>query len=390
MKIIIGLLMLCLIVVAHEFGHLILAKANHIEVKEFWVGFGPKIFSFTVGETKYCLRLIPLGGACLFEDPELPQEGEEEADGKAEDDTDVEAVAKAEDDNNVEAVTDADTDAKLKKKKVSYLLNEAPIWGKIGTLVAGPFFNFLLAFLLGIVVCAFSFMPSTKITDVVDSSPAMEAGLKAGDEIVKVNGSRVYLYPEVSVAIQLGIGKPVRLEYERDGKRVKTELIPELDEESGSYIIGVMFGGNSAAKEKNVGSVLSDSYKYVRYMVKVTYQSFGMLLTGKASMKEMSGPVGVVSLVADEYDAAASVSGLAIVVSMFNIAVLLSANLGVINLLPFPMLDGGKLVFALYELITGNKPNQKIETAVNSIGAMLLILFMIIVLFNDVMKLFTV
>lgn len=380
MKIVLGLLILCLIVVAHEFGHLLLAKANHIEVKEFWVGFGPLICSFVIGETKYCLRLIPLGGACLFEDPDI----EEDSDSENTNNDSSGSENLAMDDCGI-----ADSVDKPQDGKIRYTLNDAPIWGKIGTLVAGPFFNFILAFLMGIVVATFTFIPSTKIVDVVDASPAMQAGIQAGDEIVKVNGSRVYLYPEVSVAIQLGIGKPVSIEYERNGERMKTELIPELDEESGSYLIGVMFGNQEEAENRNVLTVLSDSYKYVRYMVKVTYQSFGMLITGKASLKEMSGPVGVVSLVADEYDAAASVSALAVVVSMFNIAVLLSANLGVINLLPFPMLDGGKLIFALYELITGNKPNRKIENLVNSIGAILLILFMVVIMFNDVAKLFT-
>ena len=378
MKIIIGILMFCVIVVAHELGHMLLAKANHIEVKEFWVGFGPKLLSFTKGGTKYCLRLIPLGGACVFDDPQEI----EDADNKK----DASEVSKTENADALKA-TDEDAETGEVKKSSHVLLNDAPAGAKIATLAAGPVFNFLLAFILGIIVMTYSVIPSARISDVVDASPAMTAGLKAGDTIVKINGSRVYLYPEVSVAIQLGIGKPLELEYERDGQRMKTELVPEMNEETGTYMIGVVFGGEESYGERTFLNILSDSYKYVRYTIKVTYQSVGMLLSGKASMSDVSGPVGIASIVSEEYDAAASISALAVVISMLNIAVLLSANLGVMNLIPFPALDGGRLIFAFYELITGNKPNAKVEGFVNFLGSALLILLTVYIIFSDVGKL---
>lgn len=380
MKIIIGILIFCVIVVVHELGHMLVAKANHIEVREFWVGFGPLLCSFTKGGTKYCLRAIPFGGACVFDLPE-----EEAEDGNKESATSDLNEAAAE--PGVTEVEGVKIDSKYAGRK-GKLLNDASALAKIATLFAGPFFNFVLAFILGIVVMAYSVIPSTRINEVVADSPAMAAGLEAGDTIVKINGSRVYMYPEVSVAIQLGVGKPLSLEYEHDGKRIKTELIPTLNEETGTYMIGVVFGGDEVEANKSALTVLSDSYKYVRYMIKVTYQSLGMLFKGAASVKDMSGPVGIVSVVADEYDAAASISVLAVVVSMLNIAVLLSANLGVLNLLPLPALDGGRLVFAIYELITGNKPSQKVEGFVHFIGSALLILLAIYIVFNDIIKLF--
>lgn len=399
MKVIIGLLMLCVIVIAHEFGHLLVAKANHIEVKEFWVGFGPKIFAFTKGNTRYVLRVIPLGGACVFED-EIPEDEmtEDEMPETSDRNEDIANI-----DNTESSTSDKDGESVLsdsnqdecnsvhydKKGHKLVKLNEAPVLAKIATLVAGPLFNFIMAFFLGIIVVAFSYIPSPKIVDVSEGSPAAEAGLMAGDELVKINGSRVYLYPEVSLAIQTGVGKPLDVVYERDGSRYRTSLIPEMNDEYGYYMIGVSFGDKSELANRNALTVISDSYKYVRYMIKMTYLSFNMLITGKASVKDMSGPVGVVSIVSSEYDAAAAVSTLAIVVSMVNIAVLISANLGVINLLPFPALDGGRLIFALYELITGRKVDARVEGFVHFVGSALLIILMIVIMFNDITRLFS-
>lgn len=390
MKILIGILMLCVIVIAHELGHFLIAKCNHIEVKEFWVGFGPKLFDFTKGETRYVLRAIPFGGACVFEN-ENPEEEELSEDGSNESDSDKVSEAIETGLETSESVAEDDSDSVKYDKKGHriYKLNEAPILSKIATLIAGPLFNFIMAFLLAIIVTAFTYIPSAKLNAVSENSPAAEAGLMAGDEIVKINGSRVFLYPEVSLAIQTGVGRPLEVTYSRDGAKYKTSLIPEMNDEYGYYMIGVSFGDENEYANKNALSVISDSYKYVRYMVKMTYLSFKMLITGQASVKDMSGPVGVVSIVSSEYDAAAEVSVLAIVVSMVNIAVLISANLGVINLLPFPALDGGRLIFALYELITGRKVDERVEGFIHLIGSALIVILMIIILFNDITRLFT-
>lgn len=378
MKIIIGILMLCIIVIAHEFGHMLVAKANHIEVKEFWVGFGPKLFSFTKGETEYALCLIPFGGACVFRDDREENQPEEQAEEDSENqDTPVDQGKPA------EPVVKYD-----KHGRKLLLLNEAPALSRIATLIAGSAFNFILAFLMGLVVVAFSYIPSAKVADVSAGGPAQMAGICAGDEIIKINGSRVYLYPEVSLAIQTGVGKPLSVVFKRDGQKYKADIIPELNEEYGQYMIGVSFGGEDDLAPAGVGKTITGSVKYVRYMVKMTYLSLKMLLSGQASVKEMSGPVGVVSIVSDKYDAAAAISPLAIVVSMLNIAVLISANLGVLNLLPFPALDGGRLIFAVIELITGRKVDERVEGAVHFVGAALLLILMIVVLFNDMLRLF--
>lgn len=367
-KILIGIVMLCAIVTSHELGHMIVAKLFKIEVKEFWVGFGPKLFGFEKGGTKYSFRIIPLGGACVFDAIE-DMDSDENAD-------------------NVPELKETENVSEADGEKSKYIkFTEASVWARICTLFAGPLFNFILAFLMGIVVMAFSYMPSTRVTDVTKGSPAQVAGIEAGDTIVSINSSRVYLYPEVSMAVQTGIGRPLNVVYKRGNAKYKTQIIPEMNDEYGYYMIGVSFGSEEDYAP-TFADALGNSLKYVRYMIKMTYSSIRMLLTGDASARDLSGAVGVVSIVSDEYDAAAAVSSLAILVSMLNLAVLISANLGVVNLLPLPALDGGRLIFAFYEAITGRKVNEKIEGVVNAIGMILLMLLFVFTVFNDVLRLF--
>lgn len=353
MKIIWGIVILCLIVVSHEFGHLLIAKINGIDVKEFTIGFGPKLIGFTKGGTMYCIRAIPFGGACIFED------------------------------YNSEDVDEADIATIISES--SY--RKASVWARIATTVAGPFFNFLLAFILGLFLMNYIDMPSTKITSVSENGAAIEAGLEPGDVITKINGSRVYLYPEVSMAVQLGYGEPLSLQYERNGEKYNVNLIPRMDEEYGYYMIGVGFGGEEDTNSSAIG-VIKDSYLYVRYMVKMTFSSFRMLFNGQAHVSDLAGPVGAVEVVSNEYDSAKSMGTLAVVVSMLNIALLLSANLGVMNLLPIPALDGGKLVFLIIEAVRGKPVDPKKEGIVQFIGVALLLILMVIVMYNDIARLF--
>lgn len=351
MKIIWGIAILCVIVLSHEFGHFIIAKLNGIEVKEFTIGFGPKLIGFDKGGTHYCIRLLPFGGACIFDDM------------TNDDGADMETII----------------------ANSSY--RKANVWARIATTFAGPFFNFLLAFILGLFLMNYISMPSATITSVAEGGAAMEAGMQEGDRIVKINGSRVYLYPEVSMAVQLGYGAPLKLTYERDGVKNTISLIPKMDSEYGMYMIGVGFGGQE--EDKSPVSLIKNSYFYVRYMMKMTISGIKMLFNGQAGVKDLAGPVGAVEIVSDEYDSAKEMGGgLAIVVSMLNIALLLSANLGVMNLLPIPALDGGKLVLLFVEAIMGKPVDAKIEGIVSFIGVAFLVVLMVVVLYNDIAKLF--
>lgn len=354
MKIVWGILILLVIVVSHEMGHFLIARLNGIEVKEFTIGFGPKLFGTTTkGGTKFSIRLILFGAACVFED--LDAEAEDE---------DIETIF----------------------ANSSY--RKANVWSRIATTVAGPFFNLLLAFVVGLFLMNYVDMPSAQITGILEDSAAEEAGLKVGDRICKINGSSTYLYPEVSLAVQLGYGKPLKVVYERDGRKNTIQLIPRMNEEYGTYMIGVEFGGPDAVREKGPLAIIKGSFLYVRYMVKMTVDSIRMLFTGSAKVTDLAGPVGAVEIVGDEYEMAKKEGNLAVVVSMLNIMLLLSANLGIINLFPLPALDGGKLLFLLYEAVRGKPADAKVESTIQVIGVALLLILMVIVMYNDIARLF--
>ena len=353
MKILLGILILALIIITHEFGHYIIARINGIEVVEFTIGFGPKLFGWTTKSgTKFSVRVIILGAACVFDD------------------------------------LDADTgDADIATIIANSSFRKANVWSRIATTLAGPFFNLLLAFVLGLFLMNYIDIPDTTVTGVMTDGAAYEAGIREGDRIISVNGSRCYLYPEVSTAIELGAGKPVTIVYERSGEKIRTEIIPKMNSEYNRFMIGVSFGGQEIT-EKGPVNIVKSSYCYVRYMVKMTFSSIRMLFVGQAKVTELAGPVGAAQIVGDEYEDAKAGGPLAIVVSMLNIALLLSANIGVVNMFPIPAFDGGKLLFLIYEVIRGKPADSKVEGTIQLVGIGLLLILLVIVMYNDITRLF--
>ncbi len=358
-KILLFLLIFGLVVVAHEFGHFLLAKMNGIRVIEFSVGMGPKLLKFQGKETLYTLRLLPIGGACMFE----------QEDG-------LETVGKDENGKEIKAEVTEPTEGSFAAAKVG---------ARIATVVAGPFFNFILAFILSLFVVGMTGSDPTTILDIVDGYPAQQAGLQPGDEIISLNGERVHLYREVSFISSTNQGESIKVVYERDGERYTTTLTPIYEEEAGRYYMG--FSGGRYEKG-NALEIIRDSYYEVRYWIKITYKSLLMLFNGQATVKDMSGPVGVAQVVGDVYEEASDYGILTVVASMLNIAILLSANLGVMNLLPIPALDGGRLVFLLIELVRGKPVPKDKEAIIHFVGFALLMILMVVVLYNDIMRLF--
>lgn len=344
LKIVIALLIICVIIVAHEFGHYIIARANGITVKEFFVGVGPNILKWKKGETVYSLKLIPFGGACVFMDEEDIDHPEE----------------------------------------CSYL--KASVYSRIAVTVGGPIFNFLLAFVFSLFLISSVGYSNTVLTDVSQDSPASEAGLLAGDEIVKINGERVYFYGEVTFETMNNSGQPINLLVRRGSEIVTAVVIPKYNEEYGRMMMGITFG--EGVTNPTPLQTLKYSFLNVRYWIKLTVKSIKMLFTGGLSVNDLSGPVGITQTVSEVYDSAAAYGIKMIILSLMDLAILISANLGVMNLLPFPALDGGKLVFLIIEAITRKPVDKKVEGAVNFVGMALLMLLTVFVLYNDIMRLF--
>lgn len=342
-KIILAVIMFGILVISHEFGHFLLAKANGIAVTEFWVGFGPKLISFRKGGTLYRINLLPLGGGCLFDDadPDHPEENS---------------------------------------------FRKAGVFARMATILAGPIFNFLLAFVLALFIVGGDGYPTSILLGVEEGSPAEEAGLQAGDEIIKMNNSRVHMFSEITLMTMFSDGKPATLVYERDSQRYSAIVTPKYNEEYGRYMFGII-GGHYDEAITPVKSI-KYAYYYMIYEVKSVVKSLEWLVVGKISTKEVSGPIGMATIVSDEYDYAKEAGGMkAVILTMISLGSLLSANLGAMNLLPIPGLDGGKLLLLIVEAIRRKPLSAKIEGAINFLGVILLLLIMAYAMYNDIARL---
>ncbi len=340
MNIIIAIIIFSVIILFHELGHFLLAKANGIRVNEFCLGLGPTLVGFTKGETKYSIKLLPFGGACMME-------------GEDEDSADERAFGKK------------------------------SVWARISVVAAGPVFNFIMAWVFALIVIGSVGYDRPVLTGVMDGFPAQKAGLRAGDEIISMNGSRVHFYREVSQFSLFHEGESAEITYERDGERHTVSLTPQMDEESGRALLGIM--GTTGREKGNVLQVLENSFYEVRYWICNTVESLKMLVTGKVGVKDLSGPVGIVKVMGDTYDTSQSSGGTALaILSMVNFSIFLSANLGVMNLLPIPALDGGRLVFLLVEAVRRKKIDPEKEGLVHFVGLVALMALMVFVMFNDI------
>ncbi|MBE5923854.1 MAG: RIP metalloprotease RseP [Lachnospiraceae bacterium] len=345
-NVIIGLFVFGLIIFFHELGHFLLAKKNGIHVIEFAVGMGPKIFSFQKKETKYSLRAIPMGGFCMML-------GEEE---------------------------EVDDEHSFSSKGVL---------ARFAVVVAGPIFNFILAFILSLVLIGLCGYDKPVIYGFSETSPAYVAGVREGDTIMYYNGHRIFNFREVMVYSQLDqTGRDITLTVNRKGEKLDFTFTPEKTDNG--YIMGISGGGR---ERKGVLNVVKYSFLEMRYQIKTVYLSLKYLITGKLGLNKLSGPVGIVSMMNDTIneakDSAEGDTSLAIInviLNMINFSIMISANLGVMNLLPIPALDGGRALFLVFEGIFKKRIPIKIEAVINSIGFALLLGLMAIVLCQDIFK----
>lgn len=353
------IVMFGLLVIFHEGGHYLIARANGIKVYEFTVGIGPKIIHFKVGETEFSVRLLPFGGACIFENLD---EADEEDERK---------------ENEEKLVADLESDKKNKN------FNDAPVFARIATVFAGPLFNIILAFLIGLFVCFFSVEHSTVISKVMEGFPADTAGLQAGDKIISIDGEKVYLFEEISIHFFLDNPDMVEVVYERDGKKYSTQIIPTNDEEYGR-IIGIV-GTNESCKNL---SVFKYSFYEVRFWLKMTFKGLKMLFSGKLTKDDLAGPVGMAILIDDTIESSSSYGLMNVIINLAYLSLALSINIGIMNLIPFPALDGGRLVLLFFEAITGKPVPKKAEAIITVVGFACLVLLSIFVLGNDITKIF--
>lgn len=342
MGIILAIIIFSFIVFFHEFGHFILAKKNGIDVEEFAIGMGPALCSKEYKGTKYAIRLFPIGGYCAM--------GEDEA------------------------ATDSPNN-----------FNNKSIWARISVIAAGPIFNFILAFVFAVILTAMVGYDPPVVREVEQGYPAAEAGIQKGDTIVKMGNKKINIYREISIYNQFHQGEDVEITYIHDGKKQTVTLTPKMDEESGYTRIGITGSGNTKA---NIFTSIQYGVYEVKFWICTTLESLKMLITGQIGADQLSGPVGIVSVVDNTYQQSKSYGLFIVIAQMLNIAILLSANLGVMNLLPLPALDGGRLVFLFVEAIRRKRIPPEKEGYVHLVGIALLMMLMVFVMFNDIRRVF--
>lgn len=342
MGIILAILVFSLIVFVHELGHFLLAKMNKIRVDEFSIGMGPRLLSTVKGETRYSLKLFPIGGSCMM--------GEDDVDDMSEGS-----------------------------------FNSKSVWARIAVVAAGAVFNFILAFIFAVIMVGYAGYDEPVISGVVPGFSAEAEGMQEGDRIVRMNGKKINLWREVTYYKMFHAGETVELVYERDGEKHEVTIVPKQDED-GNYLMGVT--SPAEYKKANVFTAMQYGVYEVKFWISTTLESLKMLITGGVGVDQLSGPVGIVDVVDDTYQQSKDYGAVVVLMKMLNIGILLSANLGVMNLLPLPALDGGRLVFLVIEAIRGKRVAPDKEGMVHFVGMMLLFALMIFVLFNDLNRIF--
>ena len=374
--IILFIVIFSIVVISHELGHFIIGRRNGIRVVEFSVGMGPTLFSYVKGGIKYSLKLLPIGGACMFDGEDcVMQEEKEEPDG-------MRSLPGGE--MGAELIEPGAVEQWTCAEGVAF--PEAGVWKRIATVFAGPFFNFILAFVVAVVLTAFSGADLPVIGQLSENSAAEEAGLQPGDTITQINHEKIHFYREVVVLSSLNQGEELEVHYERNGEKGVARVQPRYDVQTGRYYMG--FVGAGEYLKCNPLQVFQYGLYEVQYYVKTTYKSLGMLIRGKVTKDDVSGPIGIAQFVGESYDQAEENYGTSsAILTMLEIIVLLSVNLGILNLLPLPALDGGRLLFMFVEVVRGKPISPEKEGMVHFAGLVVLMVLMVFIMYNDIMRL---
>ena len=353
MYILFAILLFSFLILIHELGHFVTAKLSGVQVNEFSLFMGPAIWKRQKGETLYALRCIPIGGYCAME-------GEDE-----------------ESDN-------------------PRAFNRAKWWKRAIILVAGAAMHFIAGFLIVMIVnsCLYTVIPQVDSLR-TGSTLAYEGGLQAGDTILEMNGQTVGSTTDFSeILAQDESVTQFDVLVIRDGQQVLLEdvtMIPQEFPENEEGAAGTYYGIQWATRKLTAGEVLTKSWEDCVYFVKLVWMSLGMLLSGEAGFSDMSGPVGIVSTMNDMAQASASTADA--VLNLLYFGAFIAVNLAVMNLLPIPALDGGRVVGLLLttavEGITKKKLNPKYEAYIHGAGMMILLVLMAVILFKDVFTIIT-
>jgi regulator of sigma E protease len=320
------------LIIGHEFGHFIMAKANGVKVEEFSMGMGPKILSFKGKETEYMLKLFPIGGYVRML-------------GDEEESTDERAFS-----------------------------NKSP-QRKLSIIAAGPIMNIVMSVGIFVLLAYTQGYMSPTISQVVANSPAETVGLMQGDVITRINNSKVITWDDItSQMYAVDAKKPLSIVFTRNGVEKSISLTPIKDEEQNKYIIGIY---PTKIDNPKLGNAIIYGAQQTKSLVKQTFITFKTLFQGKLTLNDFGGPVTIVKV-----SGQAAQGGL---LNLLWLCAFLSVQLAIFNIIPFPALDGGWIFLFLFEIITRKKVSDDKIAIVNKIGFTILLLFMVLVTVKDIM-----
>lgn len=318
----------------HELGHFIAARRVGVKVNEFAFGMGPAIWKKQGPETLYSIRLFPVGGFCAME-------------GEDEESNEPRAFG-----------------------------NKKP-WQKIVVLAAGSFMNIICAIVIMSLVIGIMGFTTTVVGQVTEDLPAKAAGILEGDKLLKIDDTEIEQWTDVSKALQASGGEEVVVTLERDKQVETVSVVPQLTEgvDAQGYVLGV-----TCKISHNPFMAVVDGAQSTWNMTKMMFSALGQLFTGKAGVDELSGPVGMINMVSQTTEYGFWYYGF--------LTALICVNLAIINLLPLPALDGGRIIFVIYTMITGKTVSEKVEGAIHMVGMVLLLALMVFVTMNDITRIF--
>lgn len=331
MYIIAAIITFGILILIHELGHFTMAKLNGIKVEEFAIGMGPQIFKVNGKETLYSIRILPIGGYVKM----LGDEGES---------TDPRAFN-----------------------------NKSPL-RKLSVVLAGPVMNFILGIILFAIIAAAKGYLSPIVDKVVPNQPAAVMGIKGGDKILKVNGSKILTWEDFVTGVYTSAGKTMDITYLRDGETKSVKVTPVKDPKENRFIVGVY---PTAVEKPTIGQSISYGFIETNSLVKQTFSFLKSAFRGKVSKNDFGGPVTIIKL-----SGAAAKAG---ILSLTAFGAYITVQLGIFNLLPIPALDGGYIFLFLFELITGKKVDQNKVGVINYVGFALLMGLMVLVTIKDIL-----
>ena len=390
-SLLISVIALGFIIFFHELGHFLVAKRCGVGVVEFSIGMGPRLCSKVYRNTRYSLRVLPFGGSCMMvgeefeENGGMPENGRDSSDRRTGTDG-----ADGENDPDGRNRTDngeIEIDGRCYRRTEAF--TEKPAWKRLCIIAAGPVFNFILAFLLSLVLTQQVGYDRPEVREVQTDMPAAESGIEAGDLIRSINGEKITVYRDIQLFLlanqrEMSEGLPLTIRYEKpDGSLRTAELTPKYAEDTQSFRMGLSFNA-SYVPVSSFGQLMKYSAYNVEFCIKSTVKSLQMIFAGKVHKDDVMGPVRMVATIDSTVEEASHYGIWTTAMSLFDLVILISASLGAMNLLPVPALDGGQLFFILIELIFRRPVPRELIARINMIGMAILLVLMCLILLNDV------